>query len=79
MKQTLKVAVSHCLDMASNKSHKSISFPAIGTGNLGLKKRDVAQLMAKAVAEFATRWPNRLDVYFVIHQSQEDTFKVRFE
>lgn len=70
-------AVLHCLQMAS-VSHRSISFPAIGTGNQGLGKRDVARSMLRAVTEFATDYSKRLDVCFVIHPSEKDTFKVGF-
>lgn len=63
--------------MASG-SHRSISFPAVGASNQRLGKRDVAKLMLKAVAEFGAGLPTRLDVCFVIHPSQEDTFKVGF-
>lgn len=61
----------------ASKSHRSISFPAIGTGNKDLRKK-VARVMSEAVTEFAKDTAKKLDVYFVIHQSQEDTFKVGF-
>lgn len=34
--------------------------------------------MLKAVTEFAADQPKKLDVCFVIHPSEEDTFKVGF-
>lgn len=67
-------AVLQCLEIAS-ASHSSISFPAIGTGIQGFGKRDVARFMLNAVAEFATDQRKKLDVCFVIHPSEEDTFK----
>lgn len=70
-------AVLQCLEIAS-ASHSSISFPAIGTGIQGFGKRDVARFMLKAVTEFATDQRKKLDVCFVIHPSEEDTFKVGF-
>lgn len=60
----------------ASKSHRSISFPAIGTGNQNLGKRAVARVMSEAVTEFMADQPPRLDVYFVIQQ--EDTFKVGY-
>lgn len=60
----------------ASKSHRSISLPATGTGNQDLNKWDVARVMLEAVTEFAADQATKLDVYFVIHHSQEDTFKV---
>lgn len=71
------MAVLQCLKKAS-ESHGSISFPAIGTGNPGVRKRDVASAMLKAVTEFVAEEPHkRLGVYFVVHSYEEDTFKVK--
>ncbi|XP_016093246.1 poly [ADP-ribose] polymerase 9 [Sinocyclocheilus grahami] len=50
---------------ASN--YKSISFPAIGTGNLGFKKLEVAKIMTDAVKEFAKQnTKKKLDVNLVV-------------
>uniref|UniRef100_A0A8C2G3S5 Poly(ADP-ribose) polymerase family member 9 n=2 Tax=Cyprinus carpio TaxID=7962 RepID=A0A8C2G3S5_CYPCA len=47
--------------------YKSISFPAIGTGNLGFKKGEVAKIMIDAVEEFAKRnTKKKLDVNLVV-------------
>ncbi|KAM3607753.1 uncharacterized protein V6R79_013164 [Siganus canaliculatus] len=74
--QSLSLSVTHCLQAAAKHHHKSISFPAIGTGNMGLSKKDIAQLMTQAVAEFAQMWKEKMDVCFVIFPSDKDTFKV---
>lgn len=57
--------VSGCLRKAAN-GYTSISFPAIGTGNLGFQKQEVAEIMMDAVAEFAKQNMKKLDVNFVV-------------
>ncbi|KAG1959852.1 protein mono-ADP-ribosyltransferase PARP9 [Pimephales promelas] len=63
--KSLKNAVTECLRRADGK-YKSISFPAIGTGNLRFQKRDVAGIMTEAVAELGKDSTKKLDVYFVV-------------
>lgn len=66
-----------CLDRAKNDWCTSISFPAIGSGMLGFSKREVAQIMTKAVQDFSRLYKGRtMDVFFVIYPSEEDTFQV---
>lgn len=62
--------------LAEGKGHKSIAFPAIGTGALGFSKKEVAHIMSKAVADFAQISQKRIEVHFVIFPSDIDTFKV---
>lgn len=69
-------SVSECLRLAASKQHNSISFPAIGTGGLGFNKKEVAQVMSDAVANFAQKFPKKMDVYFVIFHYDNETFKV---
>ncbi|XP_042587199.1 protein mono-ADP-ribosyltransferase PARP9-like isoform X1 [Cyprinus carpio] len=64
--QILYDVVSECLRKAS-MGYKSISFPAIGTGNLGFKKCEVARIMTDAVAYFAKNNTKKLDVNFVVY------------
>ncbi|XP_056107902.1 protein mono-ADP-ribosyltransferase PARP9 [Rhinichthys klamathensis goyatoka] len=64
--KSLQNGVSECLRRAAARGYKSISFPAIGTGNLGFQKRDVAGIMTEAVAELGKQSINKLDVYFVV-------------
>ncbi|XP_054908743.1 protein mono-ADP-ribosyltransferase PARP9 [Poeciliopsis prolifica] len=73
--QLLHDSVFECLVEATIKQHHSISFPAIGTGNLGFSKNDSASVMSKTVAEFAERSRSKLDVYFVIFPSDHDTYQ----
>ncbi|XP_032368834.1 protein mono-ADP-ribosyltransferase PARP9 isoform X2 [Etheostoma spectabile] len=73
--QTLYTSVSNCLWLAAAAKHKSISFPAIGTGALGFSKKEVAQIMSGAVADFAQKFPEKMEVHFVIFPSDNDTFK----
>ncbi|TDH07143.1 hypothetical protein EPR50_G00120610 [Perca flavescens] len=72
--QILFESVSECLWLAATK-HKSIAFPAIGTGALGFDKKEVAQIMSDAVADIAQKIPKKLEVHFVIFPSDNNTFK----
>lgn len=58
--------------------HKSITFPAIGTGNLRLDKDEVAQIMSHAVDDFAKTSTKNLEVYFVIFPPDTSIFEVVF-
>eukprot|EP00064_Thunnus_orientalis_P000423 superscaffoldBa00000021_g424 len=49
--QILFNSVSECLSMAASRQHKSIAFPAIGTGGLGFNKKEVARIMSNAAFE----------------------------
>ncbi|XP_037645018.1 protein mono-ADP-ribosyltransferase PARP9-like isoform X2 [Sebastes umbrosus] len=74
-RQILFKSVLECLWQAVASSHKSITFPAIGTGALGFGKKEAADIMSNAVVDFAQRVPKKMDVYFVIYPSDNDTFK----
>ncbi|XP_037645021.1 protein mono-ADP-ribosyltransferase PARP9-like isoform X2 [Sebastes umbrosus] len=74
-RQILFKSVLECLWQANADGHKSITFPAIGTGNLGFGKKEAAEIMSNAVADFAQKAPKKMDVYFVIYPSDNDTFK----
>lgn len=62
--------------LAATKGHKSIAFPAIGTGALGFSKEEVAHIMSDAVDRFAQTSPKKMDVYFVIFPNDGYIFKV---
>ncbi|KAI7808914.1 hypothetical protein IRJ41_016525 [Triplophysa rosa] len=65
-KTILYKVVFDCL-MKAVSAYKSISFPAIGTGNLRICKQDVAEIMMNAVAEFAKQNSRKkLDINFVV-------------
>ncbi|XP_005944170.1 protein mono-ADP-ribosyltransferase PARP9 [Haplochromis burtoni] len=74
--QVLSDSVLGCLWMAASRKHKSIAFPAIGTGALGFTKEEAAQLMCDALANFAQNFPEKMEVYFVIFPADNDTFQV---
>ncbi|XP_073702397.1 protein mono-ADP-ribosyltransferase PARP9 [Garra rufa] len=74
--QILHKVIVECLRKASASKHKSISFPAIGTGNLGFEKKEVANIMTNAVAEFANQHTKtKLDVYFVVFPTDSKTME----
>ncbi|XP_006810462.1 protein mono-ADP-ribosyltransferase PARP9-like [Neolamprologus brichardi] len=68
-------SVLQCLKMAATNGHKSIAFPAIGSGNLGFNKREVAHIMSDAVVEFAKMFTGKMEIYFVIFPSDSVTFQ----
>ncbi|XP_059199643.1 protein mono-ADP-ribosyltransferase PARP9 [Centropristis striata] len=73
-KQLLFNSVSECLRTAVTK-HRSIAFPAIGTGALGFSKNESAKVMSDALAEFAKKCPKKMEVSFVIYPFDDETFK----
>lgn len=74
--QVLYDSVTDCLQNASKNRYKSIAFPAIGTGNLGFDKKEVAAIMADAVVDFAHSCQTEIDVMFIIYPSDDQTYKV---
>lgn len=63
--------------MKTVSAYKSISFPAIGTGNLGFRKQEVAEIMMDAVAEFAKRNSSKkLDINFVVFPKDVEMMEV---
>ncbi|KAM9486128.1 protein mono-ADP-ribosyltransferase PARP9 [Clarias gariepinus] len=74
--EILSSVVRDCLKMASKKGASSISFPALGTGKLGLAKDKVAQIMTQAVVEFSkTHKGFKIEVFFVIFPADTETLK----
>lgn len=68
--------VRDCLEKAAKEKFLSISFPAIGTGNLGFQTHEVSSIMINAVKSFAkSHQKSKLDVYFVIFPADYKTFK----
>ncbi|XP_058695342.1 protein mono-ADP-ribosyltransferase PARP14-like isoform X1 [Poecile atricapillus] len=61
--------ITKCLEIAEELSLKSITFPAIGTGNLEFPRSVVAKLLFDKVFEFSSK--NRVnsleEVYFLLH------------
>ncbi|NXI51600.1 PAR14 polymerase, partial [Chloroceryle aenea] len=61
--------ITRCLEIAEELSLKSITFPAIGTGNLGFPKSVVAKLLFDKVFEFSSRKElySLEEVHFLLH------------
>ncbi|XP_076460377.1 protein mono-ADP-ribosyltransferase PARP14-like [Babylonia areolata] len=56
--QMLGSCMIQCLTEASRHHHKSISFPVLGTGNLGYPAQGVAETMFGAIDEFQRNTPS---------------------
>ena len=55
--EDIQVTILKCLQEAEKRGILSISFPAIGTGNLGISAKSCAQAMLTAVSEFSVQSP----------------------
>lgn len=73
--QVLGHVTNECLQSAHQYKSRSISFPALGTGNIGLSKHDAAKVMTVTVLNFATAIQCQLDVYFVIHPHDKEVYQ----
>ncbi|KAG7465334.1 hypothetical protein MATL_G00175290 [Megalops atlanticus] len=73
--QTLKNIIKDCLEAAEGKELRSLSFPAIGTGNLCFPKPLVAEIMLDEVSKFSCKSnTNDLqEVVFIVHPSDRET------
>ncbi|XP_021106934.1 poly [ADP-ribose] polymerase 9 [Heterocephalus glaber] len=72
----LKNAVKECLEKCLELNKTSISFPALGTGSIGIKKNTVAEIMFDEVLTFAKYHLNeKLTVKFVIFPEDLGTYK----
>ncbi|XP_072542605.1 protein mono-ADP-ribosyltransferase PARP9 [Salminus brasiliensis] len=72
----LHKVITRCLEMTNKENFSSISFPAIGTGNLGLGKEEVSQKMISAVVDFAKTYRgSKKNVYFVIFPADTDKYE----
>ncbi|XP_067656950.1 protein mono-ADP-ribosyltransferase PARP14-like isoform X2 [Haliotis asinina] len=76
-KWLMKDMIMTMLESADKYKNTSIAFPALGTGNLGYPREEVAKIMFSTVADFWKRYPRtRLeDVRFVLHKGDEKTIK----
>lgn len=77
--QVLDCIVADCLAQAEQHQQRSLTFPAIGTGNLGFPRDVVAKLMLDAVIKFSKkRGSNNVqEVVFILHPSDTPTAQVR--
>lgn len=72
--------ITKCLEIAEALSLKSITFPAIGTGNLGFPRPVVAKLLFDKVFEFSSK--NRVnsleEVHFLLHPKDTANIQVSY-
>ncbi|XP_034554224.1 protein mono-ADP-ribosyltransferase PARP14-like isoform X1 [Notolabrus celidotus] len=75
---TLKDIFSDCLAKAENSGIASISFPALGSGDLGFPKDLVASLLLKEIVEFSSkRKPQHLKkVVIILFPADTNTIQV---
>ncbi|KYO18144.1 poly [ADP-ribose] polymerase 14 isoform A [Alligator mississippiensis] len=75
--KTLGDIIEKCLQIVEEQSLKSITFPAIGTGNLGFPKTTVAKLMFEQVFQFSSKMnlKSLQEVHFLIHPKDTDNFQ----
>ncbi|XP_040214268.1 protein mono-ADP-ribosyltransferase PARP14-like isoform X2 [Rana temporaria] len=73
----LRTIIKNCLALAEQNQWTSISFPAIGTGNLGFPKDLVAFVMFDEIFQFSSKnkVQNLQEVHLVLHPSDRDTIK----
>ncbi|XP_006884365.1 PREDICTED: poly [ADP-ribose] polymerase 14 [Elephantulus edwardii] len=76
-RKIMKDIIRDCLQMTETWYLESITFPAIGTGNLGFPKTLFAELIISEVLEFSSK--NQLDtlkeVHFLLHPSDHGTIQ----
>uniref|UniRef100_A0A8C3BJI8 Poly [ADP-ribose] polymerase n=1 Tax=Cairina moschata TaxID=8855 RepID=A0A8C3BJI8_CAIMO len=79
-KKVLGNIITECLQTAEELCLKSITFPAIGTGNLGFPRSVVAKLLFDKVFEFSSR--NKVnslkEVHFLLHPKDKENIQVSF-
>ncbi|NXI65090.1 PAR14 polymerase, partial [Anseranas semipalmata] len=76
-KKILGNIITECLQIAEELSLKSITFPAIGTGNLGFPRSLVAKLLFDKVFEFSSkkRVKSLEEVHFLLHPKDADNIQ----
>ena len=70
-------AIVNCLQLAESNNIRSISFPAVGTGNLGMDARDCAELLLKSVEKFSQQNPTSVELVRIVifQQDMLDDFR----
>ena len=78
MLQMLSEITKKCLSEAEKRGLCSVTFPAIGTGNLGYPKDIVASLMLEQVIHFSSKkqLKHLKEVTFILHPSDQETIQV---
>ncbi|XP_027701011.1 protein mono-ADP-ribosyltransferase PARP9 [Vombatus ursinus] len=75
-KKTLKAAVKKCLEKSHQKNINSLSFPALGTGSIGIQKEAAVHIMLEEVLQFSKDYPKKkLLVNFVIFPNDSELSK----
>ncbi|NXL85343.1 PAR14 polymerase, partial [Alectura lathami] len=76
-KKILGSIITECLQNAEELSLKSITFPAIGTGNLGFPRSVVAKLLFDKVFEFSSkkRVNSLKEVHFLLHPKDTENIQ----
>ena len=76
--QIMENIIRECLEITESLSLNSITFPAIGTGNLGFPKNVFAELIISEVFTFSRKnQPRTLqEVWFLLHPSDHETIQV---
>ena len=59
---SLEAVVTKCLQVADRNGITSISFPAIGTGNLGMDAKECAEVLLASVAKFSQQRPKSIQL-----------------
>ncbi|KAL5021672.1 hypothetical protein ScPMuIL_000827 [Solemya velum] len=74
--KTICKFMKSCMVQATQAGAKSISFPAMGTGQLGYPKEDTAHLMFNSIVEFDAQFPTSTvkNINFVIYHKDLATF-----
>ncbi|XP_002813263.2 protein mono-ADP-ribosyltransferase PARP9 isoform X2 [Pongo abelii] len=74
--QALKHAMKECLEKCIEQNITSISFPALGTGNMEIKKETAAEILFDEVLTFAKdHVKHQLTVKFVIFPTDLEIYK----
>ena len=70
--------MTKCLEKANSSSHKSIVFPAMGTGQLGYPRDQVAAMMYQTVLDYDRKAAGTqiTKVKFVCYGGDPNTVKV---
>ncbi|XP_068921022.1 protein mono-ADP-ribosyltransferase PARP9 isoform X2 [Petaurus breviceps papuanus] len=76
-KKTLKEAVKKCLEKSFQHNVNSLSFPALGTGSIGIQKEEAVHIMLGEVLQFSKNYPGKkLLVNFTIFPNDSQLSKV---
>lgn len=77
--QVLRKVMQTCLMNAQKSDLRSIAFPAIGTGNLGVPREVASRIMYDEVQIFSQDYDNSIvnDVRFVIFDKDYLSIRVR--